>query len=204
MDKRQASVIICTRNRAALLPGLIGQLRAQHYPAEAFEIIVIDNGSTDDTRSIVEGLAAEPGVPVRYVAEQRPGITFARNRGAEAARFPYLAYIDDDCGIEVDWLSQLMSGFDLSNEVALVGGRVALDFGSQQVPAWFGSGSGAGWRNSIFPVRSRACWTIPIMSSKGIWRSRIRPGKTRGGSWGWINSGIRMQLRERSYSCFNR
>lgn len=135
---RQTSVIICTRNRAALLPGLINQLRAQDYPADAFEIFVVDNNSTDDTRQVVEGLAAESGVPVQYVAENRLGITFARNRGAEAAHNPYLAYIDDDCSVEPDWLPQLVQGFDLHDDVVLVGGRVSLAYDDQHIPAWLG------------------------------------------------------------------
>jgi glycosyltransferase involved in cell wall biosynthesis len=141
MAIRQTSVIICTHNRATLLPRLIGQLRAQDYPADAFEIIVVDNGSTDNTRLVVERLVAGSGVPLHYVAENRPGITFARNRGAEAARNPYLAYLDDDCSVEPDWLSQLMSGFNLHDDVMVVGGRVVMDYDDQQIPDWLGSKS---------------------------------------------------------------
>jgi glycosyltransferase involved in cell wall biosynthesis len=88
MTVRQISVIVCTHNRATLLPRVIGQIRAQDYPVQAFEIIVVDHRSTDQTPWVVQQLAAEPGVPVRYVLEVRPGVTFARNRGAEEACFP--------------------------------------------------------------------------------------------------------------------
>jgi glycosyltransferase involved in cell wall biosynthesis len=138
MAIRQISVIICTHNRAALLPGLINQLRAQDYPVDAFESIVVDNASTDNTRVIVQKLITESGVSIQYVAENRPGITFARNRGAEVAHNPYLAYIDDDCSVEPDWLSQLIQGFNLHDDVVLVGGRVSLDYDGQQIPAWLG------------------------------------------------------------------
>ena len=136
MAIRQVSVIICTYNRAALLPRLIGQLREQNYPADAFEIIIVDNNSTDNTQLVVKSLIAGPGVSVHYVAETRPGITFARNRGAEEARYPYLAYIDDDNSVGQDWLSQLVQGFDLHDDVVVVAGRVAMDYDDQQIPAW--------------------------------------------------------------------
>jgi glycosyltransferase involved in cell wall biosynthesis len=138
MTVRPTSVIVCTHDRADLLPTVIGQLRAQDYSRDAFEIIVVDNGSTDHTPQVVGRFVAEPGVPVHYVAESRPGVTFARNRGAEVARYPYLAYLDDDCSVEPDWLSQLLQGFDLHSDVVAVGGRVVLDWSQQKRPAWLG------------------------------------------------------------------
>lgn len=136
----QVSVIVCTHNRADMLPNVIGKLRAQEYPAESFEIIVVDNASTDQTPWVVKRFVTQPGVTVRYIAENRLGITFARNRGAEEACYPYLAYLDDDCSVETDWLSQLVSGFDLHTDVVIVGGRVVLDWRQTERPAWLGSG----------------------------------------------------------------
>jgi glycosyltransferase involved in cell wall biosynthesis len=140
MSVRPISVIVCTHNRADMLPNVIGQLRAQEYPAEAFEIIVVDNDSTDLTPQVVKRFVTEPGVALRYIAENRPGITFARNRGAEEARYPCLAYLDDDCCVEPDWLSQLVQGFDLHDDVVAVGGQVVLDWSQTERPAWLGTG----------------------------------------------------------------
>jgi glycosyltransferase involved in cell wall biosynthesis len=140
MIARPTSVIVCTRNRADLLARVLGRLRAQDYPADAFEIIVVDHGSTDQTPQVVGQFVNEAGVPVHYVLEGRPGITFARNRGAEVARFPYIAYLDDDCSVEPDWLSQLVQGFDLYDDVVAVGGRVVLDWSQTERPAWLGPG----------------------------------------------------------------
>jgi glycosyltransferase involved in cell wall biosynthesis len=134
---RPVSVVICTRNRAERLPKVIGLLRAQDYPQEAMEIVVVDNHSTDQTSQVVRRLAAQPGVPVRYVYEAREGITCARNRGAEEGRHSYLAYIDDDCSIRSDWLRELMSGFDLDPRVVAVGGLVLVKWEDQR-PRWLG------------------------------------------------------------------
>jgi GT2 family glycosyltransferase len=138
MNVRPATVIICTHNRAHLLPGLVHQLRTQDYPRDAFEIIVVDNLSTDHTRQVVERLAAEPGVPIRYLYESHPGVTFGRNQAAKEARHPYLAYVDDDCTIGADWLRQLLSGFDLHKQVVAVGGLVLLKWNQQERPPWLG------------------------------------------------------------------
>lgn len=138
MTLRPISVIICTHNRASLLPGVVRQIRAQNYPASAFEIIVVDNGSTDETEQVVRQLIGEPGVPVRYVPETRIGITFARNRGAEMASYPWLAYLDDDCRVSTEWLSQLVQGFELHKNVVAVAGRVVVDWDGQPPPVWAG------------------------------------------------------------------
>ncbi len=138
MSVVRISVIVCTHNRAALLPNLIDQLRNQKYPADAFEIIVVDNGSTDQTKQVVEKCTNAPGVPVHYISENRTGVTFARNRGAEISRYPTLAYLDDDCCVGQDWLAQMVRGFELREDVAVVGGRVVLDWSQQARPAWLG------------------------------------------------------------------
>jgi len=135
---RPVSVIICTHNRAERLPKVVELLRAQDYPQDAYEIIIVDNRSTDHTAKVVRQLGAEAGPPVRYVFEPRYGVSLARNRGAEEAHFPYLAYIDDDCSIRPDWLRKLMSGFDLHEHVVAVGGLVVLKW-EQDRPAWLNS-----------------------------------------------------------------
>lgn len=139
MTARPISVIVCTYNRADLLAGLLRQLRVQDYPTDAFEIVVIDNCSNDHTKQVVERFVTEAGVPVQYVVEGHLGISFVRNRGAQAARYPFLAYIDDDCSVGPDWLSQLAKGFDLQDDVDVVGGRVLLAWDQKQKPAWLGT-----------------------------------------------------------------
>ena len=139
MEARNVSVIVCTHNRAEQLFRLLIQLRSQDYPGRAHEIIVVDNRSTDRTAALVGKLEQEPGVPVQYVAENRAGITWARNRGAEAAQYPFLAYIDDDCTVSPEWLTHLMKGFDLDPHVEVVGGRVIVDWDGQPIPRWFGA-----------------------------------------------------------------
>jgi glycosyltransferase involved in cell wall biosynthesis len=135
---RTASVIVCTHNRAGQLARLLAQLRRQDYPEDDYEILVVDNRSTDQTTELVREMLKEPGVPVRYIFEGRAGITWARNRGAEAARYDFLAYIDDDCTAGPEWLKRLMQGFDLDPLVEVVGGRVIVDWDGGHIPRWYG------------------------------------------------------------------
>jgi glycosyltransferase involved in cell wall biosynthesis len=130
------SVIVCTYNRAEQLPRIIRLLRVQDYPKDRFEIIIVDNGSTDNTKSMAEKLMTQSDVKIRYFFESRRGVTFARNRGSEEALYPYLAYIDDDCIVKPDWLQSLMTGYDLDNRVFSVFGRIKNDWGEQIKPRW--------------------------------------------------------------------
>ena len=139
MTARSVSVIVCTHNRASALPQVVGQLYAQHYPQDSFEVIIVDNRSTDNTAEVVQKFIEEKNIRLRYVKENRPGVSFARNRGAKEARYPYLAYLDDDCVVAENWLSELLSGFDLDEQVAIVGGRVEMAYDDQKIPAWLGA-----------------------------------------------------------------
>lgn len=135
-EDRPVSVIVCTYNRAELLPRIIGLLRGQDYPKDKYEIIIVDNGSTDNTKSIAESLIGQSGARVRYVFESRRGVTFARNRGSEMALNRYLAYIDDDCTVGPGWLQALMSGYNLDESIFAVFGQIINDWGEQIKPRW--------------------------------------------------------------------
>ncbi|MBN8655006.1 MAG: glycosyltransferase family 2 protein [Anaerolineae bacterium] len=132
------SVIVCTHNRAVLLPNVITQLCNQDYPPDSFEIIIVDNSSTDNTMEVVQRFKPHRKLTLCFVQEPRLGVTFARNRGAEEAHYSTLAYLDDDCSVGRDWLSQLVSGFGLSDKVSVVAGSVRVDIGDQKMPAWLG------------------------------------------------------------------
>jgi glycosyltransferase involved in cell wall biosynthesis len=90
---RLVSAIIPTYNRSRDLRIAVGTALAQTYPASALEIIVVDDGSTDDTAAVV---AREFGDRVRYLAKPNGGVSSARNHGMAAARGDYLALLDSD------------------------------------------------------------------------------------------------------------
>ncbi len=102
------SVIVATRNRAASLTELLESLAAQRMdPPITYEVLVVDNGSTDETRQAVEALQAGFPAPLRYHFEPRPGKPWALNAGMAAARGALLAFTDDDVVADPSWLAAL-------------------------------------------------------------------------------------------------
>ncbi len=108
------SVIVCSYNGGQTLAACLESLGKLNYPA--YEVILVDDGSTDDTAYIA---AQFPWV--RYVYQTNQGLSVARNTGAAAAKGEVLAYTDSDCMADVDWLYYLI-GTLLSGDYAGVGG----------------------------------------------------------------------------------
>jgi len=130
----ELSVIVCTYNRSALVAQVIESLAALRADRARFEVLVVDNNSSDDTRMVTERYAAQ--LPnVRYVLEQRQGLSHARNAGLQAAYGSYVAYIDDDCKLPEGWLERLTAVIG-AHAPAVCGGP-ALAFYDGLRPTWF-------------------------------------------------------------------
>jgi glycosyltransferase involved in cell wall biosynthesis len=105
-------VVIATHGRAALLPRLIEALERQQ-DAPPYEVVVVDDGSPDDTWATIERLAADSRVPVRGVRmKQQSGPAAARNAGWRATDSPGIAFTDDDCVPQPEWLGTLAAALD--------------------------------------------------------------------------------------------
>jgi len=101
----EISVVVATRNRAERLRRLLSSLREQTFPAENFEVLVIDDGSDDATGSVLANAQSHDGVALRGVRNERPrGPGASRNTGWRQARGRLIAFIDDDCEAAADWL----------------------------------------------------------------------------------------------------
>jgi O-antigen biosynthesis protein len=108
------SVIVCSYNGAKTLAGCLESLGKLNYPA--YEIILVDDGSTDNTAEIAAQFSN-----VRYIRQSNQGLSYARNTGATAAKGEVFTYTDSDCMADVDWLYYLI-GTLLSGDYAGVGG----------------------------------------------------------------------------------
>jgi glycosyltransferase involved in cell wall biosynthesis len=129
------SVIVCTYNRARNLHGCLERLaRQQGVEDVQWEVVVVDNNSTDNTRDEVDQLARELPITIRYAFEEKQGLNHARNRGALESRGRYFCYIDDDILVSDGWLASLREALEKSDADA-VGGRIHLD-NSIALPAW--------------------------------------------------------------------
>jgi glycosyltransferase involved in cell wall biosynthesis len=128
------SVVVCTHNRAPMLRRALESLSAQTLDPASYEVIVVDNASTDATAQVVRDCATP--FELRYVREERLGLSRARNAGAAVASAPYVAYLDDDARAESQWLEALLHAFEsVVPAPGAVGGRVWLDWEGLP-PSW--------------------------------------------------------------------
>lgn len=122
----QLSVIIPTRDHADILDRTLASLVHQQYPNEQFEIIVIDNGSTDNTPAVCETWANRFR-HFRSVFEPEPGLHVGRNLGMKLAQSDIVVYTDDDVQAEPSWLQSIAQAFE-DPDVYLVGGNNFPDY----------------------------------------------------------------------------
>ena len=116
------SVIVPTHDRPEQLAKCLHSLLTLEYPQ--YEIIVVDNApNTNDTAELVQKLAKDSHI-VRYVIEDNPGRSWARNRGITAAKGEILAFADDDVVVDTYWLAELVRSFGLAENVVCVTGLV--------------------------------------------------------------------------------
>ena len=138
MPDTQISAIICTHNRDNYLGAAIDSLLAQEFAA-GFEVVVVDNNSSDRTREVVEQRLSDPRL--KYVFESVLGLSVARNTGAKESKGEILAYLDDDAVACDRWLQILYSAYENNSKIAIAGGKVTLLWpqGIQQ-PQWLSPG----------------------------------------------------------------
>lgn len=132
----EISVVICTYNRAALLSGALDSICQQTLAPNRYEILVVDNASTDKTAEVVQACQDNyPNNNVRSFYEIKQGLSRARNRGWQEARGEYVAYIDDDCKVPEQWLTEAV---DIIRSVspAMLGGPYFAFYNSPK-PTWF-------------------------------------------------------------------
>jgi glycosyltransferase involved in cell wall biosynthesis len=135
MVEIKISVVVCTYNRSALLRETVVSLLEQDINKNSYEIIVVDNNSTDSTQLMVEEIAIGKPPKVRYLKEHRQGLSFARNKGAKEANGEIVAYIDDDATAQEEWLQGLLEIYDDFPDAGIVGGMIEPVW-LKKKPAW--------------------------------------------------------------------
>jgi glycosyltransferase involved in cell wall biosynthesis len=128
------SVVLCTYNRADRLTPAIDALVQQKADVR-YEVVVVDNNSTDHTAEVVRAAEGRSNGRIRYVFEPRQGLSHARNRGIEVARGSIVAFTDDDVRVGDDWVQRIARALEAHPEIDYVGGRV-LPHWVQPPPAW--------------------------------------------------------------------
>jgi glycosyltransferase involved in cell wall biosynthesis len=157
------SVIVCSHNRAGFLDKAIDSLVRQSLDSELFEIILVDNGSSDGTPALCRRRAAEIGNLI-HISEPRLGLSVARNAGVAKASGKYLAFLDDDAIACEAWLEHVLEDFEtLDPRPGVIGGKVSPIWGIKR-PSWLlddllGPLSVVDWSEERRPLRPRE-WVI--------------------------------------------
>lgn len=132
------TAIIPTRDRHDLLRDCLATLALQDADPASFEVVVVDDGSDPPLAPLVEASSAGHSVAMRCVRQEPAGLNAGRNRGADEARAPLLAYLDDDTLVAPGWVTATLRAFDLDGADA-VAGRIVLQLEGPE-PPWLTTG----------------------------------------------------------------
>jgi glycosyltransferase involved in cell wall biosynthesis len=171
------SVVVPTYNRAGLLPEALASVVAQTY--RPIELVIVDDGSTDTTRSLVQEWAAQtanPGFSVRYIEQANLGAAAARNTGLQEATGRYVQFFDSDDRLHPDRLQRLHEAFDEYGADFIQTGFSGFDPDTEEeVQCLYGrpgenqlelAASGNFWANTL-----RAAMTVELARRTGPWRA---------------------------------
>jgi len=132
----ELSVIVPTYNRSNLLSNSLQSLVNQTLDKSLYEIIVVNNNSTDDTQEIAEKfIKKEPNM--RLVFERNQGVSNARNRGWREAHGDFVAYTDDDTKVASDWCDRILKAFRTVVPTPVAVGGAIYPWYEIHPPDWF-------------------------------------------------------------------
>ncbi|HEX9038839.1 MAG TPA: polysaccharide deacetylase family protein [Ktedonobacterales bacterium] len=131
------SVVIPTHNRPAQVAALVETALASDYPAERFEVIVVDNAPSTNETALLFNRDYMESARVRYVREDRAGSSNARNAGLALARGEIVVFADDDELVDQRWLGEMVRGFESASDVRCVTGLVMPMELETQAQGWF-------------------------------------------------------------------
>jgi glycosyltransferase involved in cell wall biosynthesis len=173
------SIIVCTYNRAKYLYDALASIASNDFPCNEYEIILVNNNSTDDTEEKCQQFVANfPDVNLRYCTESKQGLSFARNKGIAESRGDFLVFLDDDVVVKSDYLRNLKTNLDNTPDLMAFGGKITPRFEAGHPPKWLN------------------CWMYSLISATNC------PDKTR--KYGkrkypiGANMGFRRQCLEKS------
>lgn len=174
-------IVVCTRNHAALLEKTLTSFCGLAPASIPHRILVIDNGSTDDTSAVIGRFTNR--LPLSSNVEERPGLSVARNRALDISSADYILWTDDDVTVPQDWLVQFVRAIQQFPSAAVIGGRIIPDFEETPDPDLV----------TAFPVLGIGYCGLDYQRPAGI----LPPG---GAAWG-ANIGMKRQaLRDLRFS----
>jgi glucosyl-dolichyl phosphate glucuronosyltransferase len=181
------SVVIATRDRAALLEATLKAICEQESPGCPFEILVVDNGSVDSTATVVAEAARRSRVPVSYLTEKKSGKSHALNTAVGHARGDLLALTDDDVLPSPGWLAAFARAFSETG-ADYAAGRI-LPLWEAPPPRWMtpslhgvlaipdGGTRRAtlrGTQDDVMPIGANMAIRRSVLESVGGWNTQLK------------------------------
>ncbi|WP_298435878.1 glycosyltransferase [Geobacter sp.] len=190
------SVIICTFSRQGYLYKVLLDLLSQESVSQiSYEVLVVDNNSTDNTKGVCEEFTTKYPDVFRYVFEERQGKTFALNTGIRESRGRIVAFTDDDVVIDKRWLFSINQAFVVHRDCKAFGGRV-LPLWPDTLPPWiakegvFRNTSGAIVEHDYGNmVKSYSPGMFPIGANMFFSREIFE-------KYGWFNEALNMKIKK--------
>lgn len=182
------SVVLCTYNRASSLSRTLSSLRAMRIPVGLdWEVVVVDNNSSDGTADVVDGFIRLDPAHFRYAHEARQGKSFALNTGIGLARGGILAFTDDDVTVDPFWLARTVKAFEAHDCIG-IGGRI-VDVWSSDKPAWYNTEGPYGLMSAVVrfelgdaprplavpPFGANMAFTREVFSRFGVFDTSLGP-----------------------------
>ncbi len=130
------SAVLCTYNREKFLPFVLDSLKKQTIDKNLFEIIFVNNNSSDSTREVADNFKNEnPNLNFKYFEETQQGLSFARNRGVSESSGNYITFVDDDAYLDIEFLKISHQYLEKNKDVIAIGGKILLHY-MQKEPKW--------------------------------------------------------------------
>lgn len=123
------SIVVSTYNRCEFLDDCIRSYDEQDCDKSLFEILIINNNSTDDTENIsIELIKKYPNIDVRYIIETDQGLSYGRNRGIKESKYDLIHFFDDDAVATTSYVSTIIDTFERYPRAMAVGGKIHLNY----------------------------------------------------------------------------
>ncbi len=136
MQSPLLSIIVCTYNREKYIGECLTRLAEQDIDPTKYEVLVINNKSTDNTQEIIkEIIPRHPKINFHYFIEENQGHTYARNRGIKESKGTILSFLDDDAFVQNNYCKEIIDFFNANQNVSAIGGRIIPKY-ENATPSW--------------------------------------------------------------------
>lgn len=174
----EISIIICTYNREKYIFQTLEHIACNEFPADKYEIILINNNCTDRTAELCQKFHRDfPQINFRYFIESQQGLSFARNRGIQEAQGDILLFLDDDAFMQKGYLQRLSAYLQAYPNAAAFGGKIIPAYESGHTPHWMSRWTYS-WVSAI-DKGTKVCLfkgnAYPIGANMGFRRTAIPP-----------------------------